>query len=101
MQFLVLGELEVRTDKEIRPIMLSGRRPRSVLATLLLNANRVVPVGAMIDAVWPGGPPTTAVNTLQVHLRSVRNALQPGRSARHAGDRVVTEPAGYRLRVRP
>src|SRR3954454_7021116 len=99
MEFFVLGELAVRDGERV--IALKGRRLRSILAVLLVQANRVVPAGTLVDAVWPDRRPTTASNTLQVHLRSLRNALEPGRSARDGGELIIPEAAGYRLRVRP
>ena len=57
MEFLVLGDLEIRDGDKV--IALNGRRPRLLLAALALNANRVVQPGALIEAVWPDGPPAT------------------------------------------
>ncbi len=63
-----------------------------VLAVLLVNANRVVPVPNLIDAVWGEDPPTAARHTLQSYISELRKALD-GRPER-------TGP-GYLLRVAP
>jgi DNA-binding SARP family transcriptional activator len=34
-----------------------GERQRSLLVTLLFQANRYVPVGTLVEALWPDIPP--------------------------------------------
>ncbi len=95
MQYRILGSLEVLDDQG-RPIPLGGQRERVLLAALLLEANRVVSADQLIEALWGDDPPTTASNTLQVHVSKLRKKLV---------DRVGsegplhTEPPGYVLRV--
>jgi Bacterial transcriptional activator domain len=50
MEFLVLGSLEVVSDG--RSLPLGGAKQRAVLAVLVLNANRVVSIDQLIDALW-------------------------------------------------
>ena len=45
----------------------------------------------LIDAVWPDDPPESARHALQVYLSTLRKAIGP--------ERIVTEPAGYRIVV--
>lgn len=52
MRFRILGPFEV-TDGHRVP-ELGGLKQRSVLAILLLAANRVVPLDRLIDQVWGG-----------------------------------------------
>jgi DNA-binding SARP family transcriptional activator len=69
LEFGVLGPLQVNGGD----VALAGKQ-RVVLAILLLNANRVVPVDALIDAVWDDKPPPTARLTLQGYVKHRRPA---------------------------
>ncbi|WP_433367014.1 winged helix-turn-helix domain-containing protein [Actinoplanes sp. CA-142083] len=86
----VLGPLEVSGAGG--PVAVAGHSQRTVLALLALHAGRPVGVTALMDALWPEGPPAAARNSLQSHVARLRAALgTPG---------VITlEPAGYRLAV--
>ena len=90
MEFRILGPLEVRDGERVVP--LGGARRRAVLGLLLLEANRVVPVDRLVDGVWGDDPPASAQASLQNHLVRLRREL---------GDRLVTRPPGYLLRVAP
>ena len=91
MEFRILGPLEVEQDGTSLP--LGSRQPRTVLAVLLLNANRVVSRDRLIDAVWGADPPERAANALQVYVSQLRKAL--GR------DVIVTQQPGYVVRIEP
>ncbi len=84
--FRVLGPLEV----EHAPA-LGGPKPRTLLARLLLEANRVVSYDELIDAVWPEAPPERARHTLQVYVSSLRRAL--------GADRIRAHRSGYSVQV--
>jgi DNA-binding SARP family transcriptional activator len=90
MEFRLLGPLEV-VDDVGQAVALGGRRPRALLALLLLNANRAVSTERLIDAVWGEDPPANARSTLQVHVHALRKAL--------GADRIVTRAPGYLARV--
>jgi DNA-binding SARP family transcriptional activator len=69
---------------------------RILLAMLALSANRVVPVGTLIGALWQEEASRQREKNLhvQVHLLRRRLAeLEPGRSK----SRIVTAPPGYLL----
>jgi predicted ATPase/DNA-binding SARP family transcriptional activator len=89
MEFRLLGPLEVVDDG--RALELGGLKQRALLAVLVLEANRVVSVDHLIDALWEEEPPETAQKGLQVYVSRVRNVL--GR------ERLTTVPSGYTLRV--
>ncbi|GAA4879155.1 GNAT family N-acetyltransferase [Kitasatospora terrestris] len=69
----VLGPLRVRSAG--RPLPLGGARQRAVLAALLLAAGRTVPLADLVDAVWDGREPASAVNTLQSYVSRLRGLL--------------------------
>jgi predicted ATPase/DNA-binding SARP family transcriptional activator len=92
MEFRLLGPLEVIGDDGV-PVPLGGRRPRALLARLLLEPNAVVSTDRLIDGVWGEAPPASAQGALQVHVHAVRQAL--------GADRIETRSPGYLLRVDP
>ena len=97
MRYRILGPLEV-LDDEGRSVALGGGRERVLLATLLLEANRVVSSDRLIDAVWGEHPPETAANALQVNVSKLRKRLAP---SSNAGGPLHTEAPGYVIRPAP
>jgi DNA-binding SARP family transcriptional activator len=89
--FRILGPLEV--SDEAGPLLLGGQKQRAVLALLLLEPGRVVPVDRLVDAIWGEQPPRTATTSLQNFISQLRKTLGP--------EVLETKPPGYRLRVRP
>jgi DNA-binding SARP family transcriptional activator len=93
ISFRLLGPLEVRiADRTVR---LASPRQQVVLAMLLLEANHVVAMARMIDAVWDDDPPTTAKAQIQMCVSALRRLLDDGGGA----DLIVTQPPGYVIRV--
>lgn len=92
MQFHVLGPLEAHTAPGA-PVKLRARKPATLLAVLLLNANAVVSVDHLIDAIWhEQAAPPSALRNLRSYVWRLRVEL---------GDRVESRPEGYRIRVLP
>jgi DNA-binding SARP family transcriptional activator/tetratricopeptide (TPR) repeat protein len=90
VEFRILGPLEVRDGERVLP--LGGARRRAVLGILLLDANLVVSVDALVDGVWGDAPPASVHASLQNHVSRLREQL---------GDRLETRAPGYSLRVAP
>ncbi|TDD42675.1 hypothetical protein E1286_30205 [Nonomuraea terrae] len=91
MEFRLLGSIDAYAGG--RRLELGPRKRRYVLAALLLDLNRPVPVERLIDAVWEGDPPDSARMTVQGHVYRLRRVLE--------GTRVETGPSGYVLRADP
>ena len=91
--FRLLGPLEAVVGT--RPVALGGRRPRRLLAMLLLHAGRVVPTDRLAAAVWEDDPPASAMVTLRSHVASLRRSLD----GFDDGPLLVTRPPGYGLMV--
>jgi DNA-binding SARP family transcriptional activator len=89
MEFRILGPLEVLEHG--RRVELGGAKQRALLAVLLLDANRVVSLDRLIDALWDETPPDQARKALQVYVSQLRKAL--------GADRIVTRDPGYVVRV--
>jgi basic membrane protein A and related proteins len=85
--------LEVRIGGE--RVLLGGARQRTVLATLVLEANEVVSTERLIDELWGEEPPSTARHTVEVYVSRLRRLLE-----RAGGEAAIeTRAPGYRLRV--
>ncbi|TVR34751.1 MAG: hypothetical protein EA388_08345 [Nitriliruptor sp.] len=94
-QFRILGPLEVALGA--RPVALGGRKPRRLLAKLLLHAGETVSVDRLIEAVWEHDPPAGAEATLRSHIANLRRSL----TASGLGALLITGSPGYRLQVAP
>ncbi|MEU9594969.1 AfsR/SARP family transcriptional regulator [Streptomyces sp. NPDC048219] len=108
MDIDVLGALDVRHNGvSVAP---TAPKPRQVLALLALHADRVVPVGALIEELWPHTPPRSARTTLQTYVLQLRDLIaaalaredRPGADtarpeARSPKDLLATTPGGYLL----
>jgi DNA-binding SARP family transcriptional activator/pimeloyl-ACP methyl ester carboxylesterase len=89
MEFRILGPLEVRSeDGEVR---LRAGKERALLALLLVNANRTLPLDRIVDALWDEEVPETAQKMVQVYVSHLRKVLPP--------DTLHTRPPGYAVDV--
>jgi DNA-binding NarL/FixJ family response regulator/DNA-binding SARP family transcriptional activator len=82
-----------------RQLDLGGQRQQAVLARLLVAGGRAVPVGVIIDELWPAGPPAQALSTVQGYVSRLRRALEPDRAPREEAGILVSAPPGYALRA--
>ena len=81
---------------------LSAAKHRSLLAILLISANRIVRVERIIDELWSDHPPESAENLIRQYVSQLRRRLRPGlRKAGHDGHLIETAPGGYVLYLRP
>jgi DNA-binding SARP family transcriptional activator len=74
VRYRVLGVLAAFTDDDTS-IRLGGPRQRLVLGLLLRSVGTRVPEAALLDALWPGDPPTGARHTLQTYVSELRRIL--------------------------
>ena len=91
IEFRVLGPFEVLVEG--RALELNRRKQRSLLALLMLRAGEVVSIDRLVEELWAGKPPKTAIGSLQNLVSELRKAL--GR------DTVRTRAPGYMLDVDP
>lgn len=94
VDFRLLGPIEVVNASD-GIVEIGSMRERAILARLLLQANRVVPVGQLIDAVWDDAPPATARSQVQQCISTLRRKL--GRAG--GGNLLETDIAGYVIRL--
>ncbi|MBW5420167.1 tetratricopeptide repeat protein [Streptomyces sp. BG9H] len=90
-EFSVLGSLEVRCGSEVVPV--NGALQRRVLAMLLLEAGRVVPVSRLVAAAWNEEPPDSAEHQVRKTVAKLRGRIPYG------PDIIVTDGPGYRADV--
>ena len=92
MEFRILGPFEVCDGTRV--LELGGARQRVLLARLAVAGGRVVALDALIDEVWGAETPAGAKDALQAQVSRARKALvEPAR--------LVAQPPGYRLVLRP
>jgi predicted ATPase/DNA-binding SARP family transcriptional activator len=91
VEFRILGSIEA--DDDGLALDLGGMRERTLLARLLLSANRVVSADRLAEDLWAGDPPPHSMATLRVYISRLRRALGPQASA------LLTRAPGYRLNV--
>jgi DNA-binding SARP family transcriptional activator len=97
LRMTVLGE--VGAGFRDRPLELGGRRQRAVLALLIIARGSVVTRDRLVEGLWGGTPPPSAAASLHAHVSHLRRCLAPGREARARADVIVSEGAGYALRL--
>jgi DNA-binding SARP family transcriptional activator len=90
----LLGPVDLAVGGQPTPI--PQRAQRIVLAMLAVEANRVVPAGTLIDALWQLETSQQWVRNLHTHIHRLRGRLNrlgpaPGTA------RIVTQPPGYQL----
>jgi DNA-binding SARP family transcriptional activator/tetratricopeptide (TPR) repeat protein len=94
VRFKLLGAVQVADDEAV--VDLRGPKARTVLAVLALQANHVVSLDRLVDAVWGREPPPTGSSALYNLVLRLRRALGPA-----GGDRLAAVAPGYLLRVEP
>jgi DNA-binding SARP family transcriptional activator/tetratricopeptide (TPR) repeat protein len=89
----VLGPLEVSTGG--RPVVVTTRRLRTVLAALAVSADRTVSVDRLGAVVWDPDedPPDDVRRTVQTYVTRLRGLLGAGS--------IGTRPEGYVLHAEP
>ena len=98
MEFRILGPVEVADGCRLHTP--SARKPRMLLASLLVRPGTVVPAESLVDGLWAAAPPRTARTALQVYvsrLRAMLAAAGPGGPDRRC--ELLTQPAGYVLQL--
>jgi DNA-binding SARP family transcriptional activator len=86
-----LGPIEAWRDGHA--IRLNGLKGRSVLAALLLRANRVVLTERLLAVLWGERPPVTAVAQVHKYVSQLRAEL--------GQECIVRFGNGYKLEIRP
>lgn len=94
VEFGVLGAVEARVDGRL--VDIGHLRQRCVLAGLLVEPNRPVPVDQLLERVWGEHPPQRAGVTLRGYLSRLRQGLAGGGVAEEDAA-IVRGSGGYVL----
>lgn len=82
VELQLLGPLQLVSQGQ--PQGLGGPRQRAISALLLIDRNRVVPIDALVDAVWGEQPPPAVVSSVPVAVSGMRRVLPPRSPAARA-----------------
>ncbi|MBL1109807.1 tetratricopeptide repeat protein [Streptomyces sp. 5-8] len=74
-------------------LKLGGVIHERVLATLLLEAGKVLPVSRLVEAAWDEDPPATASHQVRKAVADLRRRIPGG------ADVLLTEGPGYRILI--
>ncbi|AVT33659.1 hypothetical protein C6361_34170 [Plantactinospora sp. BC1] len=97
MEFLLLGEVQVRADGA--GVDAGTPRQRAVLAALAVDAPRPVTIETLVDRVWDEEPPVEARNVVYSHVSRLRRMLR--RAGGSAAPQIARRPSGYAFEVEP
>ncbi|WDZ82863.1 AfsR/SARP family transcriptional regulator [Micromonospora cathayae] len=86
--FRVLGPLAVERDGVELPV--GPGKQRALLVSLLLDANHLVPLDRLVELLWEGEPPRSAVANIRTYASQLRVTV-----ADRDVQRVVWRPPGY------
>jgi DNA-binding SARP family transcriptional activator/Tfp pilus assembly protein PilF len=95
----VLGPVRAWYGESELPI--GAPRQRAVLATMAVQAGRVVSRDELVDALWGDDPPGSAANIVHTYVARLRRVLEPGRGPRAPGRVLIASPPGYLLCLDP
>ncbi|MFE7649367.1 AfsR/SARP family transcriptional regulator [Streptomyces phaeoluteigriseus] len=99
LRFELLGP--VRVCRDGAELDLGFPQQRALLALLLAYEGRPVPTGELLDLLWPGHPPASALNVVRRYIGALRRLLEPELPPRAPGRRLLRRPGGYLLDVTP
>ncbi|MEV4134589.1 BTAD domain-containing putative transcriptional regulator [Dactylosporangium sp. NPDC049742] len=93
MKFQLLGPVAVRCGAESLP--LGPSKQRAMLVALLLERGHVVPMERLLEVLWDGEPPNSAVSNIRTYASRLRGAIIDG----WRRPRVHGRPPGYLIEV--
>src|ERR1700733_5346630 len=96
MELGVLGPVEAWANG--RRVDLGHARQRAVLAVLVLDARRVVPLDVLIDRVWGDDPPRSVRNLVYGYVARLRALIASGQDP---GTTLSRRSGGYLCQAEP
>jgi DNA-binding SARP family transcriptional activator/tetratricopeptide (TPR) repeat protein len=99
VEFRVLGPVELHANGG--PVEVGTPRQRAVLAALVVDAGRPVPLDTLVDRVWGQTPPAGVRRALYVYIARLRALIRAAGSSTAGAPRLVRRSGGYLLDVDP
>jgi DNA-binding SARP family transcriptional activator len=94
-EFRALGPIEaVVGGRLVDP---GAPKQRALLALLVSKVGQPVAVDMIIEELWTGKPPPSAITSLQAYVANLRRVLEPGRVPRTPATVLRTYGRGYLL----
>ncbi|MFB8145097.1 MULTISPECIES: AfsR/SARP family transcriptional regulator [Streptomyces] len=98
VEFRVLGPVEAAVGG--RWVDLGAPKQRAALVLLVSQVGRPVSVDVLVEALWDGRPPQSAITSLHAYIANLRRALEPHRAPRTPSTVLCTRGRGYLLNSR-
>ncbi|WP_198348224.1 AfsR/SARP family transcriptional regulator [Plantactinospora sp. KBS50] len=95
VELRALGPVEATVGGQL--VDLGAPKQRALLALLVSRVGQPVAVDVMLEALWAGHPPPSAMTSLQAYVANLRRALEPDRAPRTPATVLRTRPRGYLL----
>ena len=95
MEFRALGPLEAVVAGRL--VDLGAPKQRALLALLVSRVGQTVAVDVMLEELWAGRPPPSAMTSLQAYVANLRRAVEPDRAPRTPATVLRTHDQGYLL----
>ncbi|MEU0957749.1 AfsR/SARP family transcriptional regulator [Streptomyces niveus] len=95
VEFRVLGPVEAVVAG--RRIDLGAPKQRAVLALLVSQVGRPVSVDVLLEELWEGRPPPSAITSLHAYVANLRRVLEPDRAPRKPATVLRTRGRAYLL----
>ncbi|PWI19299.1 transcriptional regulator [Streptomyces sp. Act143] len=97
-EFHALGPIEAFVGGRL--VDLGAPKQRALLALLVGKVGRPVAVDTIVEELWAGQPPPSAVPSLQAYVANLRRVLEPDRAPRTPPTILRTYGRGYLLDTR-
>lgn len=95
VEFRVLGPIEATIGG--RYVDLGATKQRAALTLLVSQVGQPVSVDVLVEALWDGQPPQSAISSLHAYIANLRRVLEPDRAPRKPAKVLRTRGRGYLL----
>jgi DNA-binding SARP family transcriptional activator len=95
VEFRALGPIEAAVGGRL--VDLGAPKQRTLLALLVNNVGQPVAVDVIVEELWAGNPPPSAIASLQAYVANLRRVLEPDRAPRSPSTVLRTYARGYLL----
>jgi DNA-binding SARP family transcriptional activator len=94
-EFRALGPIEAVVVGQL--VDLGAPKQRALLSLLVSRVGRPVAIDVIVEELWTGNPPPSAITSLQAYVANLRRVLEPNRAPRTPTTVLRTSGRGYLL----